>query len=116
MAGDLFTKCVCTTDKWNQVMKLIGHLAWNDLLRLFNQGSRLFLTEAKKDNVKIQIDKPTDGKGGATKPNGSDLISEERIQFAGGILKPTCKPKCQPNGLLLEWCCSDTSFLPKVFT
>ena len=62
----------------------------------------------EKENVKIQFDKPTDGKGGATKPNGSDLTSDEGIQFACGIVKPTFKSRCQPNRLLLEWCYSDT--------
>ena len=47
MAGDIFTKRFGTIDKWVQVMKLIGHLSWNDFLRLFNQGSRLFPTDVK---------------------------------------------------------------------
>ena len=86
-------------------MKLIGHLRWYDFLRLFNQGSRSFPTDVKKENVKIQIDKPT-----GDKPNSSDLTPVERIQLAGGIAKPITKPKIQTNRLLLEWCCSDTSF------
>ena len=100
-----FTKCFGTADKWNQVMKLIGRLRWVDFLRLFNQGSRSFPTDVKKGNVKIQIDKPT-----GHKTNDSDLTQMKRIQHAGGIAKPTWKPMVQTNRLLLEWCCSDTSF------
>ena len=70
MAGDLFTKCVGTTDKWIQVMKLIGHLSWSDVLRRFNQGSRLFPTDVKKENVKIQVDKPIEGKMSRLNPMG----------------------------------------------
>ena len=57
----------------------------------------------KKENVKIQIDKPT-----GDNTNDSDFIQMERIQLAGGIAKPTWKPRVQTNRLLLEWCCSDT--------
>ena len=35
----------------------------------------------------------------------------EWIQLAGGIAKPITKPKSQANGRLLEWCCSDASFV-----
>ena len=105
MAGGMFTKCVGTADKWNQVMKLIGHLRWVDCLRLFDQGSRPFPTDVKKENVTHLIDKPT-----GDKPNDSDRTQMEIIQLAGGIAKPTWKPRVQTNRLLLEWCCSDTSF------
>ena len=105
MAGDLFTTWFGTGDKWDQVMKLIGHLRWVDFLRLFNQGSRPFPTDVKKENVKIPIDKPT-----GDKTNDSDLTQMERIQLAVGIAKPIRKPRIQTNRLLLEWCCSDTSF------
>ena len=84
-------------------MKLIGHLRWVDLLRAFNQGSRPFHTDVKKEKVNIKIDKPT----GDT-PNAADLSQMERIQLAGGGAKPTCKPRIQTDRLLLEWCCSDT--------
>ena len=110
MASDICTKCFGTTDKWTQVMKMIGHLSRNDVLRSFNQGSRLFPTDLKQEDVDIQMDKPTEGEDVSTKSNGSDLISVERIQLAGGIVTPTFKPTRQPNRLLLEWCCSDTSF------
>ena len=101
----MFTKCFGTADKWNQVMKLIGHLRWFDFLRLFNQWSRPCPTDVKKEHVKIQIDKPT-----GDKTNASDLTQMERIQHAGGIAKTIRKPRIQTNRLLLEWCCSDTSF------
>ena len=86
-------------------MKLIGHLRWVDFFRLFNQGSRSFPTDVKKENVKIQIVKPI-----GDKTNDSDPSHMERIQLAGGIAKPTWKPRVQTNRLLLEWCCSDTLF------
>ena len=104
MARGMFTKCFGTADKWNPVMKLIGHLRWVDFLRLCNQGSRSFFTDVKKENVKIQTDKPI---GDTT--NDSDLTQMERIQLADGIAKPIRKPRIQTNRLLLEWCCSDTS-------
>ena len=106
MAGDMFTKCFGTADKWDQVMKLVGHLRWVDFLRLFNQGGRSFPIDVKHENVKHVIDKPIGGK-----TNESDLTQMERIQLAGGIAKPIGKLRIQANRLLLEWCCSDTSFL-----
>ena len=98
MAGDMFTKCFGTADK-----KLIGRLRWADFLRVFNQWSRSFPTDVKKEHVKIQIDKPT-----GDKSNESDLIQMERIQLAGGIVKPIGKLRIETNRLLLDWCCSDT--------
>ena len=74
MAGDMFTTCFGTADKWDQVMKLIGHLRWVYFLRLFNQGSRSFPNDLKQENVKIKIDKPT-----GDKTNESDLTQMERI-------------------------------------
>ena len=71
----IFTECVGTTDQWIQVMKLIGHLSWSDFLRLFNQGSRLFPTVVKRENVRIQIDKPNEGKDVSTNnPMGLILL------------------------------------------
>ena len=58
MAGDISTTCFGITDKWNRVMKLIDHLAWTDVLRLFNQGHRPFPVHVKKEHVNIQIGKP----------------------------------------------------------
>ena len=65
-------------------MKLIGRLRWVDFLRLFNQGSCPFPIEVKKENIKIQIDKPTGGR-----INESDPTQMERAQLAGGVAKQT---------------------------
>ena len=76
--GDVFTKCFGTTDKLIQVMKLIGHLSWKDVLRLFNQGSRPYLIDVKNEHIKIQIEKLVEGKGDKLKlANESDPSFEE---------------------------------------
>ena len=53
----MFTKCFGTSQKWHEGMKLITHMPWPDFLKLFNQGSKPYPQDVKKEITKTEVKK-----------------------------------------------------------
>ena len=107
-------------------MKLISHMPWIDVLKLFNQGNKPYPQDIKKEitntdvkkehNVLALKDDTKTTKGwpnqradtkDTTEKKLPTLSENSRRTLMGGVANPTSG---KDNRVLLERCCSDSSF------
>ena len=100
-------------------------MPWIDFLKLFNQGNKPYPQDVKKEVAKTEVkkeeivftlkDDTTTKNGPNQRINIKDTTEKKlqtfsnngRLTLMGGVANPTSE---RDNILLLDWCCSDSSF------
>ena len=117
MAADIFTKIFAENMKWVDVMRLIGHLRWNDFLTLFNRGNKSFPEKPKKT---------TETKTIPLHDTNQSITSPDMQVILGGVAAKKGKNKMnltivptrdiKIDRYIFEWCCSLDSLMGKLFS